>query len=125
MGASQRTKGQVGERELCAILSRDLGLDLTRNLDQVREGGADILGVPGFIIECKRCQVLNKAMWWKQVVKAGLQYPHLIPVVAYRMNRQPWRYMLPLWLIVVDAEQKEFLEVDHGGFIKLFATRQS
>ena len=124
MTAASRTKGQCGERELCKLLSQSLGLDLSRNLDQVREGGADILGVPGFIIEVKRREAEQKAKWWEQVCKAGRRYPQLMPVVAYRRSRQPWRFMLPLSALFDGAPCGEWLEVSYDGYIK-FAERHS
>ena len=53
MGKSQRSKGQCGERELAAELSRLLGVEVKRKLGAAREGGSDI-DIPGFSIECKR-----------------------------------------------------------------------
>ena len=44
MGAMQRRKGATGERELIALLREHLGEELTRNLDQARDGGADLKG---------------------------------------------------------------------------------
>jgi hypothetical protein len=123
VGAMQRTKGAAGERELIKLLAQDLGLDLERNLDQVRCGGADILGVDGWIIEVKRCEVLAKDMWWKQVQKAALKYPHKTPAVAYRRSRQSWVFMLPFSLLVPGAEPADFLEVSYGRFIKLARRR--
>lgn len=42
MSKSQRTKGAVGEREVCDLILRDLGIEVHRNLQQTRDGGADI-----------------------------------------------------------------------------------
>ena len=41
MGKMQRNKGANAERELLSLLNDGLGLNLTRNLTQTREGGAD------------------------------------------------------------------------------------
>lgn len=53
MSKSQRTKGAVGEREICDLIFRDLGIEVHRNLQQTRDGGADIKLKP-FSIEVKR-----------------------------------------------------------------------
>ncbi|MEF2789319.1 MAG: hypothetical protein U0N23_04275, partial [Parasutterella excrementihominis] len=53
MGKSQRTKGAAGEREICDLILRDLGIEVHRNLQQTRDGGADIKLKP-FSIEVKR-----------------------------------------------------------------------
>jgi len=51
---SQRKKGKAGELEIARLLRDHLGADITRNLLQARQGGADLLGVPGWAIEVKR-----------------------------------------------------------------------
>lgn len=53
MGKAQRTKGAAGEREVCDLILRDLGIEVHRNLQQTRDGGADIKLKP-FSIEVKR-----------------------------------------------------------------------
>ena len=52
MSKSQRTKGAAGEREVCDLILRDLGIEVHRNLQQTRDGGADIKLKP-FSIEPK------------------------------------------------------------------------
>jgi Holliday junction resolvase len=47
MSAAQRTKGAAAERELCHLLTDELGFVVRRNVDQARAGGADCLQVPG------------------------------------------------------------------------------
>ena len=69
MGKSQRTKGAGFEREICHVLSEALGGKFTRNLDQVRDGGGDIM-LPGYLIECKRRARISIYEWMEQADKS-------------------------------------------------------
>jgi hypothetical protein len=69
VGKSQRTKGAGFEREICHVLSESLGGKFTRNLDQVRDGGGDIM-LPGYLIECKRRARISIYEWMEQATKA-------------------------------------------------------
>ena len=93
MSASQRRKGMVAERELCHLLSDELGFVVKRNVDQARKGGADCIEIPGYAIECKRQEKLNRNAWWKQALeqadKCGME-----PLVFFRQSRQPWRALM-------------------------------
>ena len=99
---NSRGKGAEGEREFARWLQENLKLDFlpTRNLEQVREGGADIMGVKPFVFEVKRCQQLSLRNWWLQVnisiqnMTAEELSEQPIPVVAYRQNHQPWRFLI-------------------------------
>lgn len=53
MGARSRRKGAAWEREVGARLSEATGVSFTRNLEQVRTGGADLENELGFVVECK------------------------------------------------------------------------
>ena len=98
MGRMSRTKGKVGERELSRVL-RKLYPQLK---DQIRrgqqyngaDGSADVIGIPGLHIECKRTEKLNL---YKALDQAEDDCPKdQIPVVAHRRNLQPWVLILPL-----------------------------
>jgi len=93
VGTMQRRKGQQAERELCALLSDELGLTVRRNVDQARAGGADVLELPGFAIECKRHERLSRPSWWAQAVKQGEAIKRE-PILFYRKSHEPWRAML-------------------------------
>lgn len=95
-----RSKGAAGEREFCVWLKNELKLDFlpTRNLEQVREGGADIMTVPPFAFEVKRCQGLAFRDWWRQVSIACVDTDR-VPVVAYRQNGKKWKFLLSAKLI--------------------------
>ena len=59
MGKSQREKGKRGERELAGRL-RDHGYDCRRGQQFCGiSGDADVIGLPGIHIECKRVERLN------------------------------------------------------------------
>jgi Holliday junction resolvase len=88
-----RNKGQVGERELLKLLGEELGVELSRNLLQTRESGADCLGIRGFAVEVKRQERLCLPAWWRQAVKQGEMHG-AEPILAFRQNRQPWRFLL-------------------------------
>ncbi|MHB1322328.1 MAG: putative PDDEXK endonuclease [Acidithiobacillus ferrivorans] len=95
MSASQRNKGAAGERELFALLTEQLGVTVTRNLTQTRGGGADALDVPGWAIECKRCEALSLASWWNQARRQADDLDRK-PALFYRQSRKPWRAVLDL-----------------------------
>ncbi len=89
MTAMQRRKGASAERELFALLSDLLGYVVRRNIGQARAGGADGLDVPGWAIECKRCERLELAAWWAQAMRQA-EATGRKPVLFYRQSRQPW-----------------------------------
>jgi hypothetical protein len=84
-------KGKRGEREVLKLLSDELGIILTRNLEQTRNGGADCVLLKGFALEVKYCKKLSRPTWWRQACKQaealGVQ-----PILAYRRNREPWSF---------------------------------
>ena len=100
-----RNKGQEGERELARLLggwAAEMGcqLELSRNLVQTREGGYDLNGVPGLAIEVKRVEAPDLNSWWRQAVKqAGAE---LVPFLAYRPNRKPWRFKVRAPVTMLD-----------------------
>lgn len=73
-----RQKGANGEREVCDLLqptvdhvAKECGVEaprLHRNLMQYSVGGEDIVGLPWYSIEVKRCEKLELAKWWEQAV---------------------------------------------------------
>ena len=93
MGAFSRSKGAQGERELANELTAELGVKVARNLLQVREGGYDLKGLP-IALEVKRQESLNLKAWWGQTID---QAGELLPVLAYRQNRKPWKFILPAY----------------------------
>lgn len=91
-----RSKGATGERELAALLegwARECGVtvNLSRNLEQARNGGYDLVGISTLAIEVKRVQVLAVDTWWKQALRQA-KGQGLIPFLAYRQNNKPWAF---------------------------------
>ena len=89
----QRNKGAAAEREVCRLLSEELGIKVERTLDQARAGGADCIAVKGFAIEVKRREALSRPAWWAQAVKQGIA-AQAEPMVFYRRSREPWQALI-------------------------------
>lgn len=64
MGKMQRNKGAGYEREVCDAFGAALGVKVTREIGQARDGGADIVQVEPLVIECKRRRTLGTVMGW-------------------------------------------------------------
>lgn len=99
-GKFSKNKGANAEREAAALIVSWLepvysgaGLEpptLSRNLEQVRSGGYDLVGLDWLALEVKRHENLQIESWWKQTVaQAG---PGQLPVLMFRQNRSPWRF---------------------------------
>ena len=89
---SVKKKGDRGEVEFAAVLSKHFNVVIQRRLGAARDGGADII-FDRFSIEVKRQEVLKQKEWWAQAVR---QAGALCPVLAYRRNRASWRVIVPL-----------------------------
>ena len=100
MSAHQRRKGQRGEREFCRALSEHLGETLTRQLGSERDGGPDVI-LDQWAIEIKRGQRIRLATGWQQTIRQGPNELGLFPALAYRANRQPWRVIVPLDVVMM------------------------
>lgn len=109
MSRMQRTKGAGAERELCGLIRDELGVRLVRNLEQSRRGGHDLIvaddetgpvavALARFALEVKRHSQASPgtiAAWWRQAEEQGIR-AGLVPALAYRADRLPWRFVLPL-----------------------------
>lgn len=91
---NSRQKGKVGERELAKKL-REHGYDCRRGQQyNGSDGSADVVGLEGIHIECKRVERLN-------IEDAMVQSKHdarqdEIPVVMHRKNNCEWLVTLRL-----------------------------
>lgn len=98
---NSRNKGAAGERELAALL-REHGFDARRGQQfSGVAGDADVLGLPGYHIECKRVEKLNIYAAMDQSTRdadaESLRKGELItPIVAHRKNRREWLVTLRL-----------------------------
>lgn len=117
MGVSERNKGKSGERELGRLLGERLGYDVTRNLDQSRDGGCDLIGVGAFALEVKRQEKLALVSWWAQACEQAAR-AGLIPCLAYRQSRRPWRFILPLGVLMSEAlDYQAIATLELEGFV--------
>lgn len=88
MGKSQREKGKRGERELAGRL-RDHGYDCRRGQQFCgASGDADVTGLPGIHIECKRVERLNLQEAMEQSKRDARTGE--MPTVFHRMDRSEW-----------------------------------
>lgn len=124
-GSGKRSKGHNGERELVAEITKAIHVKrpLSRNIDQVRGGGADITSLPPFAIEVKRQEQLNLNAWKKQAIAQATR-DNPIPVLAYRQNRRPWRVCIPAQYLVKKkvlprGSNVEWLEFDFSYFVEV------
>lgn len=91
---NSREKGKRGELELARVL-RSLGYDCRRGQQYSgKNGDADVVGLPGIHIECKRVERLNLTEAMKQARRDAL--PGEFPVVFHRRNDEPWMVTMPL-----------------------------
>lgn len=113
-----RTKGASGEREFCRWLYDNLEVPMpTRNLEQVRSGGSDIIDIEPFYFEIKRVEKLNIDAWWRQVSKAARNTNDgsIIPVVCFRQNRKDWEFLISAKYIGLE---KGFLRISESTFLR-------
>ena len=88
IGKRSKNKGKVGERELANIL-KDYGYDARRGQQYCGiEGDADVVGLSGIHIECKRVEKLNLYDAMEQSVRDAKEGE--IPTVFHRKNRKKW-----------------------------------
>lgn len=116
---SPRRKGKRGELEVAALLRDLLGTAVVRNLTQARDGGHDLLGLPGWSAEVKRAAQPRVAEWWKQTVD---QANGAKPALLYRVDRRPWRAVIALAdLMPAFEEQSRDLDWTLETSIKAFS----
>ena len=90
---NSRTKGKNGELELARLLRNQGWMDARRGQQYSGiNGDADIVGVQGIHIECKRCENVYDEKWLKQAETDARKGE--IPVVIYRRNHEEWKVML-------------------------------
>lgn len=100
---NSRNKGAAGERELSNIL-KGYGYDTRRGQQFCgANGDADVVGISGLHIECKRVEKLNLEAALEQSKRDAREGE--IPVVMHRKNRQDWKVTLSL---------KDFIDI-YGG----------
>lgn len=99
MAKNPRAKGKRGELELAHKL-REHGYSTRRGQQYSgTETSADVVGLPGIHIECKRVEALNIYTAIMQAVHDTGESGDL-PAVFHRKNNQPWLVTMRLeeWL---------------------------
>ena len=100
---NSRQKGARGERELAKIL-RESGYEARRGQQfSGANGDPDVVGLPGFHIECKRVEKLNIDEAMAQSIRDAKKDE--IPIVIHRKNNQKWKVPISL---------EEFLKIIGG-----------
>lgn len=97
MAINSKRKGKTGELELARKL-RELGYEVRRSVQyngKEEEGQADLLGLPGIHIECKRTEKLNLYEAVNQA-KRDSEGKGELPVVFHRRNNCEWLAVMPL-----------------------------
>ena len=87
MSASQRRKGQQGEREAAAELTDQLELIVKRRLGQERDGGHDLVVGP-CAVQVKRQERASLHAWLTQAENDASQ--GTLPAVMWRPSRRGW-----------------------------------
>lgn len=91
---NSREKGKRGERELAAKL-REYGYDSRRNQQYCGAAGdADVVGLDGIHIECKRVERLNITESMSQAIH---DCGDNIPTVMHRKNNSDWLVTMRLF----------------------------
>jgi hypothetical protein len=136
---NSRAKGIKGELEFCRWLQTNFGLDFLpeRNLDQVRNGGSDIVQVEPFFFEVKRVENLDLYKAWSQVVFSAIDSARkkgtyregdlfdntdrVIPVVAFRVNKKTtWDFLIPSQFIGMEMG---YIQLHESMFIRWMRTQ--
>lgn len=105
MSAMQRNKGKSGERELAGILAELTGYNVRRRVRN-DELDSDLVGIPGWSIECKRHKSATHSDisgWWEQAVAQAAK-EQALPVLFYRLDRQEWRAVFHCGSVINSAE---------------------
>ena len=103
MSINSREKGKRGERELAGKL-REYGFGCRRGQQYSgANGDADVIGLPGVHIECKRVEALNIDKSMKQAIDNASEGN--LPAVFHRRNGQEWKVTMRLedWMQIYKA----------------------
>jgi hypothetical protein len=97
---NSKRKGAEGERELAKIL-KEYGYDCRRGQQYCgANGDADVVGLSGIHIECKRVQNLNIYDAIDQAKSDSgckeLPFGYDLPAVFHRKNNHEWLVTMPL-----------------------------
>lgn len=94
MAINSKQKGKYGELELAHILKK-YGYDARRSVQYSgANGDADVVGLDGIHIECKRVERLNIDSAMEQSIRDAREGE--MPVVMHRKNRKGWLVTMTL-----------------------------
>lgn len=96
---NSRTKGAAAERELANILKK-YGYDAHRGQQYCGvNGDADVIGVNGIHIECKRVEAFRDEVSLKQAERDAKKGE--LPIVFYRRSREKWKVLMRMDLFMI------------------------
>lgn len=102
MAINSKQKGKAGELELVHYL-RERGIDAERTQQYCGNNGtADVKGLKGHHIECKRVEQLNVLKAYEQADNDS-RNTGLIPIVCHRRNGQKRQNKI-FWLATLDLD---------------------
>ena len=108
---NSKAKGNRGERELANLL-KTYGFNTRRGVQyNGRQGDADVVGINGMHIECKRCQQVKDEAFLQQAERDARKGD--IPVVMYRRNNEKWKATMRLdtfmtiWCVLTDEQKRK------------------
>ena len=114
---NSREKGARGERELAEFL-RGYGYDSRRGQQYSgANGDADVVGLPGIHIECKRVEKTAINDWLEQAVadasiESVIDDNTVLPAVFHRQNHDAKKWVKGKWKVTMLAE--DFLKIYQG-----------
>ena len=88
VGRKSKRKGAAGELELAKLL-QTYGYEARRGYQFDGKYVADVVGLPGVHIECKRVEKLNMMDALRQSARDAKGDE--LPAVFHRRNREPWQ----------------------------------
>ena len=95
-GRRSQAKGRRAEIELTEYLQSAGYTGARPGAPLNYDTEADITGVDGLHIECKRHERLEINKWYEQSAADAERMQDGIPVVMFRQNRRPWMIVLSL-----------------------------
>lgn len=110
---NSRNKGASAERQLAQLLRNQGHMNARRGQQYCgMQGNADVVGVDGVHIECKRVERFNDEQALLQAERDARIGQ--LPVVIHRRNREQWKVTLRqdvadfIWQLLT-SEQKQYL----------------
>lgn len=105
-GRGAQAKGRRAEIELAQYL-QEKGFAEARPGAPLNYGTeADITGIPGLHIECKRHEKIELNKWYEQAARDAERMQDGVPAVIFRQNRRQWMIVLSL---------SDFLQLEGGA----------